>query len=160
YGLMGPFLTYSRLLDAGAVVLVLGVLAAFAIQRRLTISPPPIGVFALLLIAYPMVPFFLMQTAWVDQRMPILAGFLLFTGTWPRVRSVRTAGLMAVAFAAAILARTFVIGQVWSHHDAQIADFRQVIAPVQPGERVLVVQTERNADPDATGNRAAPPPPR
>ena len=153
YGLMGPFLTYNRLLDTGAVVLVLAVLVLFAIQRRLTISPPLIGALALLLIAYPGVPFFLMQTAWVDQRMPILAGFLLFAGTWPRVRSGRTAQLMLVAFAVAILARTFVIGQVWSHHDAQIADFRQMIAPVQPGDRVLVVQTERNADPNAMVNR-------
>ena len=153
YGLTGPFLTYNRLLDAGAVVLVLAVLALFAIQRRLTISPPLIGALALLMIAYPVVPFFLMQTAWVDQRMPILAGFLLFAGTWPRVQSGRTGRLMLIAFAVAILARTFVIGQVWSHHDAQIADFRRVIAPVQPGDRVLVVQTERNADPDAMVNR-------
>jgi hypothetical protein len=153
YGLMGPFLTYNRLLDAAAAVLVLAVLALFALQRRLTISPPLVGAPALLLIAYPLVPFFLMQTAWVDQRMPILAGFVLFAGTWPRVRSGRTARLMLAAFAVAILARTFVIGEVWSVHDAQIADFRQVIAPVQPGDRVLVVQTERNADPDAMVNR-------
>jgi len=153
YGLMGPFLTYNRLLDAGAVVLVLAVLVLFAIQHRLTVSPPLLGALALLLIAYPVVPFFLMQTAWVDQRMPILAGFLLFAGTWARVRSGRTAQLMFVAFAVAISARTFVIGQVWSHHDAQIADFRQVIAPVEPGERVLVVQTQRNADPSAMVNR-------
>jgi len=153
YGLMGPFLTYNRLLDAGAVVLVLAVLGLFAVQRRLTISPPLIGALALLLIAYPVVPFFLMQTAWVDQRMPILAGFLLFAGTWPRVRSPRTARLMFAAFAIAILARTSVIGLVWSQHDGQIADFRQVIAPVQPGDRVLVVQTERNADPNAMVNR-------
>jgi hypothetical protein len=153
YGLMGSFLTYNRLLDAGAVVLVLAVLALFAIQRRLTISPPLAGALALLLTAYPVVPFFLMQTAWVDQRMPILAGFLLFAGTWPRVQSGRTARLMAVAFAVAILARVFVIGAVWSGHDAQIADFRQTIAPVQPGDRVLVVQTERNADPAAMVNR-------
>ncbi len=153
YGLIGPFLTYNRLLDAGAAVLVLAVLALFAIQRRLTISPPLVGALALLLIAYPVVPFFLMQTAWVDQRMPILAGFLLFAGTWPRVQSHRTGRLMLVAFAVAILARTFIIGQVWSHHDSQIADFRRVIAPVQPGDRVLVVQTERNADPDAMVNQ-------
>ena len=145
--------TYTRLLDAGAVILVLAVLVLFAVGRRLTISPPVVGVIALLLIAYPVVPFFLMQTAWVDQRMPILAGFLLFAGTFPRVRSGRTARLMLVAFAVAILARTYVIALDWSGHDAQIADFRQVIEPVQPGDRVLVVQVQRNADPDAMVNR-------
>jgi hypothetical protein len=153
YGLMGPFLTYDRLLDAGALILVLAVLAAFAVERRLRIAPALACIVALLLIAYPVVPFFLMQTAWVDQRLPILAGFLLFAGTLPRVRNARTARLMAGAFAAAILARTIVIGAVWSTNDAQIADFRQVISAVGPGDRVLVVQAERNADPNAMVNQ-------
>jgi hypothetical protein len=153
YGLMGPFLTYNRLLDAGAVILVLAVLVLFGVGRRLAISPPVVGVIALLLVAYPVVPFFLMQTAWVDQRMPILAGFLLFAGTFPRIGSARTGRLMLAAFAVAILARTFVIALDWSGHDAQIADFRQVIEPVRPGDRVLVVQTEKNADPNAMVNR-------
>jgi hypothetical protein len=60
---------------------------------------------------------------------------------------------MFAAFAAAILARTYAIGLVWSGHDTQIADFRQVIGPVQPGDRVLVVQVQKNADPDAMVNR-------
>ncbi|MDB5395890.1 MAG: hypothetical protein JWM91_3396 [Rhodospirillales bacterium] len=153
YGLMSPFLTYNRLLDTGALVLVIAVLALFASERRLRISPPLAAVFAFLLMAYPAVPFFLMQTAWVDQRMPVLAGFLLFAGTLPRVGSGRTARLMVTAFAAAMLARTVVIGLVWSGHDAQIADFRQVISPVGPGDRVLVTQAERNADPQAMVNR-------
>ena len=153
YGLMGPFLTYNRLLDAGAMVLVLALLALFAVGRRLTFAPPLIGVIALLLVAYPFVPFFLMQTAWVDQRMPILAGFLLFAGTWPRVQSGRTARLMLAAVAVAFVVRMAFVAVVWSGHDGQIADFRRVIAPVQPGERVLVVQTERNADPNAMVNQ-------
>ena len=153
YGLMGPFLTYDRVLDAGAAVMVVAVLASFVAGRRLRIAPALAGVFLLLLIAYPVVPFFLMQTAWVDQRLPILAGFLLFAGTWPLVGSRRTVRLMAAAFGAALLARTAVIGLDWAGHDAQIADFRSVIAPVQAGDRVLVVQTERNDDPAAMVNK-------
>jgi hypothetical protein len=59
---------------------------------------------------------------------------------------------MTAAFAAAILARTAVIGLDWAGHDAQIADFRKVIASVQAGDRVLVVQAERNDDPAAMVN--------
>ena len=153
YGLMGPFLTYNRLLDAGALVLVVAVLALFTVGRQLRIAPALAGIFVLLLAAYPFVPFFLMQTAWVDQRMPILAGFLLFAGTLPNLRAGRTARLMFLAFALAIAARTVEIGVVWSVHDAVIADFRQVIAPVEAGDRVLVVQAERNADPAAMVNQ-------
>jgi hypothetical protein len=61
--------------------------------------------------------------------------------------------LIVVAFAVAIAARTFDVGRVWAAHDAQIADFRRVVRLVQPGERVLVVQAERNADPKAMVNR-------
>ncbi len=152
YGLMGPFLTYNRLLDVGAAVLVIGVLASFATARRLRVAYALGGVFVALLAAYPFVPFFLMQTAWVDQRLPVLAGFVLFAGTWPLAGSRRTARLMVAAFAAAILTRMVVIGLDWAGHDAQIADFRKVIGPVQAGDRVLVVQAERNDDPAAMVN--------
>jgi hypothetical protein len=153
YGLMGPFLTYDRLLDAGAMILALGVLVAFSVGRRLSVVPALAGIFVLLLVVYPVIPFFLMQTAWVDQRLPILAGFLLFAGTLPRIASARTGRLMVAAFAAAIVARVVVIGLVWSHHDAELSAFRATIAPVAAGDRVLVVQAERNADPNAMVNR-------
>lgn len=153
YGLMGPFLTYDRLLDTGAMILVLAVLIAFAFGRRLRVAPALAGIIVLLLTAYPLVPFFLMQTAWVDQRLPILAGFLLFAGTLPLVGSARTARLMLFAFAAALVARTAEIAQVWAGHDGEVTDFRAVIAPVRPGDRVLVVQAERNADPNAMVNK-------
>ena len=153
YGLIGPFLTYDRVLDAAALFLVAAVLALYAMARQLRVAPALAGIFLILLLAYPVVPFFLMQTAWVDQRMPILAGLLLFAGTSPLVRSRRTAQLMVVAFTVAIIARTAEVGLEWAQHDAVIADFRQAIAPVQPGDRVLVVQAERNADPNAMVNQ-------
>jgi hypothetical protein len=152
YGLLNPFLTYDRRLDIGAVVLVAFVLGFLWYESRLKIAPALGGLFALLLLAYPVVPFFLMQTAWIDQRLPILAGFLLFAGTWPRIRERRTTILLIAAFAATILDRTADVALVWAGHDGEIADFRHVIAPVQPGERVLVVQAERNADPAAMVN--------
>ena len=48
YGLMGPFLTYDRLLDTGAAVLTIGVLAAFAVERRLGLAPALAGIVVLL----------------------------------------------------------------------------------------------------------------
>jgi hypothetical protein len=152
YGLLGPFLTYDRLLDAAAMVLVLAALGVTAFGRRLKVAPALAGTFVLLLLLYPVTPFFLMETAWVDQRLPVLAGFVLFAGALPRVLSLRTKRLMVAAFAVPIVARTAVIASVWAGHDRVIADFRQVIAPVGPGDRVLVVQPERNADPRAMVN--------
>lgn len=152
YGLIGPVLTYDRLLDAAAIVLVLIVLASSAVGRRLKIAPSLAGAFVLLLFLYPITPFFLMETAWVDQRLPILAGFLIFAGTLPPMPTPRTAAVITAAFAITILSRTAIIAAIWAEHDAVIADFRQVIASVAPGDRVLVVQAERNADPKAMVN--------
>jgi hypothetical protein len=153
YGLMGPFLTYSRLLDAAAVLLALGLLAILHFRKRLTIAWAPIGLMAALLIVYPFVPFTLLATGWIDQRLPILAGFLLFAGTLPGVLSTRTARLMAAAIAATLIARTAEIGQVWAGRDAQLAEFRQIIAPVGPGERVMVMAAEDGAAPGAMVNQ-------
>jgi hypothetical protein len=152
YGLVGPFLTYDRILDFAALTLVAATLAAFAVGRQLRIAPSLGGLFLGLLAAYPLVPFYTKGTAWVDQRIPIMAGFLLFAGTLPLIRANRTRTLMAAAFGIAILVRVVGIAQIWSTHDADIADFRQVIRPVGAGERVLVVQAERNADPAAMVN--------
>jgi hypothetical protein len=152
YGLAGPFLTYNRTLDeiaAGGLAVTLGLLALY---RRLRYANGPIGAITLLLVAYPFIPFFLMQTAWVDQRLPIMAGFLLFAGTEADIRSRRAAGFVAALFAVLIVGRTAEIARVWSLHDAEIADFRRVIAPVGAGDRVLVVQAERNGDPTAMVN--------
>jgi hypothetical protein len=153
YGLMGPFLTYWRLLDLAAVVVVAVVLAVWAGKRQLRIAPAIGGVFALLLLAYPVIPFQLMRTAWVDQRLPILAGFLLFAGTLPVLPSLRTRWLVAAAIALALMLRVAGIAFVWDSRDVVLADFRQVIAPVHAGDRVLVVQAERNDDMNAMVNR-------
>ncbi len=152
YGLAGPFLTYNRLLDAEAMLLVAVVMALAAAKRWLRVSPAIAWLFALLLLSYPLVPFFMMATAWVNQRLPIMAGFLLFAAALPVIRARRTAWLIFVALGAMIVARTAEVGAAWRSHDAMLADFRQVIAPVQPGDRVLVVQTENNDDPAAMVN--------
>jgi hypothetical protein len=120
--------------------------------KRLRIARGIVIPAALFFAAYPFVPFFLMATAWVNQRLPIMAVFLLFAGTLPLFPSRVAARVVAALFAMLILARTAEIAGVWNGHNAVLADFRHVIAPVRPGDRVLVAQAERNADPAAMVN--------
>jgi len=152
YGFLGPFLTYARPLDIAALGLVAIVLTLLRFGGQLQIAPAAAGAAIFLMLLYPVTPFFMMETAWVDQRLPIMAGFLLFAATMPVVGSVRTTRLIGAAIAVAIVARTGMIGLSWNAHDTEIADFRAVIAPVQPGDRVLVAQAERNADSAAMVN--------
>jgi hypothetical protein len=152
YGLVGSVLSYNRWLDAACLVLVLALLALALFRHCLTVARAPIGVMTFLLVAYPFTTFAMLGTYWIDQRLPILAGFLLFAGTSPglqgpnlparRAMSPVAAVLPVALLAVALLARTAEIGLVWSTRDAQLADFREVIAPVGPGDRVLVVQPD------------------
>jgi hypothetical protein len=139
-GLAGSFLTYNRWLDAAAFGLVIGVVAIARVRHRLMVAPAPFGLMTVLLLAYPFVTFFMFGTGWIDQRLPVMAGFLLFAGTLPAFPSARAANAILAALAVVLVVRVGEIGSIWSGRDAQLADFRQVIAPVQPGDRVLVVQ--------------------
>jgi hypothetical protein len=147
--LAGPFLTYNRWLDAAALALAIGVIGIARVRHRLRVAAAPLGLMTLFLLAYPFTPFFLFGTGWIDQRLPIMAGFLLFAGTLPAFPTARTTNAILVALAVVLVARVAEIGSVWAGRDAQLADFRRTIAPVQPGDRVLVVQAEDNMAPSS-----------
>jgi hypothetical protein len=87
-------------------------------------------------------PFGAAGTGYVDQRLPPMAGLLLFAATLPHglapsLRRIATAALAAIA-----VVRLAAIGLVWAGHNADLAAFRQVIAGIRPAERVLPVQIE------------------
>jgi hypothetical protein len=153
YGLFGPLLTYYRSIDIAALVVILAMLIGSAAAKRLCVAPALAGAALFLLLLYPVTPFFLLQTAWVDQRLPILIGSLVFAGTLPAAPSRLTSRLAGAALVIILMLRSAEVYAQWSRHDVDIADFRRVIAPVQPGDRVLVVQAQRNADPEAMVNR-------
>ncbi len=102
---MGQFLTYYSLLDAGAAVLVMALLAVFAVDRMLTFAPPLAGVVLLLLLAYPFVPFFLMQTPGSTSACQSLPVFYCSPEPGRACIRGRTARLMLMAVAVAFVVR-------------------------------------------------------
>jgi hypothetical protein len=78
-------------------------------------------------------------TYFLDSRFVIMLGYLLFGGTLPSGLP-RTAALSAViGFAILFGIRMAVVAYAWHGHRLDVADLRAVIAPVEPGARVLVV---------------------
>jgi hypothetical protein len=154
-GAFGPFLTYDRRLDGLALAVTLLALASWAIRGKLAVAPAAAIGFVVMVVAYPLTPLILMDAAWVDQREPILAAILLFAGAAPiRLRQTEARG-WAVVFAVLILVKLATVGVAWAQHDADLADFRRVIAPVQPGERVLIVRPDDHVAADVAAREPA-----
>lgn len=98
--------------------------------------------------AYPFVPLVLMGASWIDQRLPIFAALMLFAAGSPTSLPRRQAIFWGTAFAAVFFLRVASVADVWSGHNADLADFRQVISTVPAGNRVLVARSDDGTDPD------------
>jgi hypothetical protein len=141
-GVFGPFMTYYLGLDLLAILAVVGLIGWCWWRGHLLVARAGALGLAILLVLYPLMPFGAAGTGYVDQRLPPMAGLLLFAATLPHglapsLRRIATAALAAIA-----VARLAGIGLVWAGHNADLAAFRQVIAGIRPAERVLPVQIE------------------
>jgi hypothetical protein len=88
------------------------------------------------------------HTGFIDARIPIMLGLLLFAGMRP-VRLAPSARLaIAAILALCFVVRTTSLGVVWFDHNRDLADFRRVVSTVQPGSRVLVVSVDPEDVPD------------
>jgi hypothetical protein len=161
-GLTGPFRTYlppfalyHQNLDIVAAALVAVFLVRALARRRLAGSAPVIAVAVVALLAYPVMTPELGTTGLIDWRLPLLATFLCFAGLDPDPpRDVMTRAL-AAGIALIFLARVAVIATVWDGHNRDLADLARIIAPVEPGARVLAVTTTPlpvpGGDPESRG---------
>jgi len=151
-GLFGAFLTYDRLLDAAAAIMIVAITVACAAMQSLRAIPFLLAAAILLLAVYPFVPFVLMKTAWIDQRLPVMASFLLIAAVAPRVRRKRLGAALAIVCATIFLWREIKIVLIWTDHDRAVTEFRKNISFVSANERVLVVRPNLNPDRTAPSN--------
>jgi hypothetical protein len=127
-----PFLTYDLmvgLLTFAAVGLIIVHHGARAATGAM---------FALILLAalYVVTPRWAKGGAFVDTRLPVMIGFLVFAGLSPRL-SPRASRVAAAIVVALLAVRTGEIARVWSDHRRELAQFRAVIAAVPPGAKVI-----------------------
>ncbi len=137
--LMWPFTTYSLPLDllaAGAVLLVL-----VLTRPRL---PPATGIaLAALGALYLVAPYAFKGTQSLDTRFTLMLALLAFAGLAPRLKRPAMAALAAL-----VVARVGLVALAWHGHAAALAELRAALAPLQPGDRVLVASVAPGEAPE------------
>lgn len=141
------FFTYDIGTDLLILIAVVAAFSALTLAHKLTFSWLA-AIAAALMLAYPFVPGVLADTGWIDTRLPVLAGFLLFAGIMPRRLGRRETVVLGLAFASLIAARIGVIAIAWQGQNADLADLASVLAPVKADERVLVLTAPKRAATD------------
>lgn len=134
-----PFLTYYQLPDRLVMVAVVAVMVWLLLRGRAQVALQAVIVGALLLAVWPLVPHVYKQTGYIDARFPIMVGFLLFAGFAPRDLPRRLTVALFALIAVVIVVRTTLVAHVWSGHNQDLAELREVIDHVPPGSEVLAV---------------------
>ncbi len=141
------FVNYDGVLDTLTALAFGGYVIACAITRRLSVPVAGVLSLAALAILYLASPFNFKGTSFLDVRFAVMFGFAVFALALPRL-SARAASLAFIAFVGLFAARMLVVADVWNRHAGELAEFREVIAPVQPGDRVLLATVAENDAPD------------
>jgi hypothetical protein len=101
----------------------------------------------ILLFAYAAAPFATKGGSFIEPRFPLMMGLLLFAGCKLDAPAARA---RAIALGAVVLfaVRVGSVGLAWYGHRQDLAELRQAISVVQPGERVLVASSDSYLNPE------------
>lgn len=121
-GAGADFFTYDTGIDLLILMAVAAAFAALALAGKLSFSWLTV-ITAILMLAYPFASGGTADADWIDARLPVLAGFLLFAGITPKRLGRRETAVLVVAFAALIVARIGVISIAWQGQNADLAGF-------------------------------------
>ena len=143
FQLVTIFSNYDWALDVAVAAAAIGVPALGQVFRWGRVPCPAACAMGLLAIAFLAAPYAWKGTYLLDTRFAVMLGFMLFAGFVPnRVPHVASVG-MALLFAA----RMVLLVVVWADHRIDLADLRRVLAPVQPGQAVYVVEAGQRENP-------------
>jgi hypothetical protein len=147
WSLLIPFLDYSLTFDLLVIAPVIGFLAWCVITSKVEVSRPGLLAASILALGFLVLPVSIKTVWWVNTRMIVMLGFLVFAVFMPRGLSSRQRTISEFVFAILLLAKIAFITGVWIHSQQDVHDVRQVIAPVEAGSRVLDVQVFKNDNP-------------
>lgn len=142
------FINYLPSLDVVSAVLVFGGLAIGVAMGRLTLAPRAVPALVLLPAAYVVLPFDLMSTSFLDERMAIMFGYLVFAALDLARVVTRTHRVMLAGMAVLFAVRMTVVAVVWTEQRRDLAELRAVIATVPPGANVYVTNVPPGEAPE------------
>jgi hypothetical protein len=138
-----PFINYFFALDVISTVLVYGGAAAGLAAGWIVLAPRAIPAAAALAILYLALPFNLRGVSFVDTRVAVMLGFLVFAAVDPRYLPRQSRQVVALGLATLFAVRMAVVTAVWMDHRRDLVDLRAVIAAVPPGALVYVTNVPR-----------------
>ena len=142
-----PFINYLLPLDIFSAALVFGAVALGVATPRIVVAPRAIAAIAVLAILYVALPFDLMATSFVDTRIAIMLGFLLFAAVDPARLPRQARRVAGIGLTVLFAVRMAVVAEVWTEHRRDLADLRAVIAAVPPGASVSMTNVPREEAP-------------
>jgi hypothetical protein len=143
-----PFVNYVFPLDMISAALVYGAVAIGIATGWLVLAPQAVLAVSVLAIAYAVLPFDLMAASFLDTRIAIMLGFLLFAVVDPQRLPRHVGRTVATALAALFAVRMAVVAEVYMEHRRDLADLRSVIAHVPPGAKVYMTNVPQEEAPD------------
>ncbi|HVY16849.1 MAG TPA: hypothetical protein VHB27_16625 [Rhodopila sp.] len=132
------FIAYDPWLDGLSVLIAFGVPLAALACRRGRVPPASAWAIALLAAAYLVTPYAWKGTFQIDTRLAVMLAMMMFAGfapvDWPRW--ARRAGQVAIA--GVFLGRMALVLLGWWDQRAVLASLRAAMAPLRPGQTVMV----------------------
>jgi len=142
-----PFINYLFPLDVTTAVLVYGGIALGIAFGWLVVAPCAMLAVAVSAILYAVLPFDLMSASFLDTRIAIMLGFLLFAAVDLGHLPWLTRGVVAAGLAVLFAVRMAVVAEVWTEQRRDLADLRAVIAAVPPGALVYMTNVPQEEAP-------------
>jgi hypothetical protein len=142
WNLFAPFMTYNKPLTLATGLAVLAALTF--LWRSAEFAPGTRLALALLIPLYLAAPVTLKGGSFVDIRLALMMGLLLFSGISPRLTPGRERRLM-LGITALVALRSLYTGSAWLDHRKDLAELRAAIAQVEPGALVLAAHGHNSA---------------
>src|ERR1700730_5552278 len=128
YFAFDSILEYSSLFDLVIAASLLAFLIFCVINGRARVSKAALICFTALLCVYLVTPVSFKGVHFVDTRLPVMLGFMVFAGFIPRGLNPRERYAAVAFFVVLFVARVTLITNVWVHSQRDLADVRQTIA--------------------------------
>jgi hypothetical protein len=151
--LLSAFVNYNLTLDIITAATALSLPCLCLLLGKGRIPPPAALASAGLLFAYLAAPYGWKGTYQLDARFAIMLGFMLFAGFMPMRWPVWLCRVVAAGTVLLFVVRIGLLTAAWAQHRSDLADLRQALAPVLPGQAVYVASVSPT-DPVAYGAHA------
>lgn len=146
---LSPMLSYYTASDYLCFALVLITAIWLFASGRLRVATDLKLPLTLLTVAAVLMPAALLSNWAADERLPVVLVFMIIAGVrWARPNRSVIVTLSVVAVAM-FVGRTIEVTRIWQAQDQKFAEFRRAARVIEPGARVLTVQSERYTGPAA-----------